>query len=122
MTRTELPWTIFHRGIRPVALGLSLATFVVLSSWVFHIKVVDIAFDTNIVGVVIGSIAGLSTLFAWFGWWLRNETFMRVQLITAAGVFTGIWAANISELLALCLAIIAGGSYLLEATARDVHG
>jgi len=112
-----------------VALGLSLATFVLMCAWLFGNDAGSI-FDGTRLGTLMAMLAGLSTLLAWLGWWSVNDSLMRTQLILASGVFAGRAAFlfidsglnHVAAWLSLCFAVIAGGSYLLEATARDVHG
>lgn len=127
MGRTELPWLVFDRLVRPYALAVSLAS---------GSLGVLIASDQSLYGVgrwsdTLAVIALLSTLLLWVGWWMgghRGDTLMRHGLLLTAGVFASravFMALTGSPAAAAFMgswALGSAGAYLLEATTgHDLH-
>jgi len=120
---TELPWTLWARPVKPLALSLALASAAVVAAN---------AADTGALGaspwgdVVAGMAAAVVVLLAG-GWAGRSQRAAELGLLLGAGLWTG-RAAAVAAVdgpgawpvwTSLAWAVAAGGAYLLERAAAD---
>lgn len=129
MASTELPWTAFHRQVRPFSFGLSLACATL--AWTDIIKrndLGDVLDNGSPEGWTIGTAAALCLLLLWAGFWVRSDRLMRWGLLGAAGVFAARSAFLLADRgwgftpfwISLSITVMAGGAWLLEkAAARN---
>ncbi len=122
MARTELPWLMLGRQVRPYALAVSLACLSVASG-VLGTEPPGERLDDTRGGMVIAASALAAASVLWVGWWGRSDAAMKLGLLASAGVFAaraavlagdrpqsqGLW-------LSLCWVLASAGAYLLEET------
>lgn len=124
MGRTELPWLLWGRHVRPLAFGLSLSCLTLLLLIVTGQSVWGVA-DAWAIGVAL--IAGAAAVALWAGFWLPSTTLMQHGLMLCAVAFAarGGWIVNAGHyttgaILTACLGwtftLMAGGAWLLERT------
>lgn len=114
-----LPWRMFDRTIRPFALSVSLATFV-LTIGILLNATVGVSLNGP-AGHFIAGASALTTALLWAGWWFRAMNLMTQGLLLAAGVWAAAGAAVllsgdnwVTGLVALCWCVASAGSWLLE--------
>ena len=127
MGRTELPWLLWDRHVRPFALAASAATFVM-----FLLIVTDQSVWADPTGNREGAVAvlaGGSTFLLWAGWWVPSTRLMQHGLMMCAvvfavrGTFIGLVGDNwLTALLSYCWTLGAGGAWLLERTTGTDRG
>ena len=122
MGRTELPWLLLGRHVRPLSLGISLAC-AVLVALILTSSSVWGAQDWWSLGVAI--IAGAATLALWAGFWVPSSVLMEHGLMMAAIAFgvrggyigsAGHWTlgSTLTACLSWTFVVMAGGAWLLE--------
>lgn len=120
---TELPWAWAGRPVKPVALGLAV---LLIGLTVYNALGTGALGDTLLShAVAVVSAVGAASLIA--GWWLRSQLMAEAGMIIAAFVLLARALAFVfmfgfndrSWLLSLSVAIIAGGSYVLERVSDD---
>lgn len=119
MTRTELPWLLWGRLVRPFPLAASLAcadlaVLIVTGSSVWG--------DTrDLWSVAVAALCVLAVVLLWAAWWGRSSALMSHGLLLVAAIFTmrsvyvwrvgdNFWTAGIG----FSIALAAAGAYLLE--------
>lgn len=114
-----LPWMLMKRTIRPYALAVSVASFVVFWSMITESGVGRTLEGPW--GKAIGVAALVSTLFLWFGWWGQWRFAMDQGLLLATAVWGAVAAITLMEggawvsgWLAFAWMIASGGAWLLE--------
>lgn len=122
MGRTELPWLLLGRHVRPLSLGISLSCAVLVAL---------ILTGSSIWGggdwwsVAVAVLAGAATLALWCGFWVPSGVLMEHGLMMGAIAFavrggyiaqTGNWTvgATLTAALSWTLTVMAGGAWLLE--------
>ena len=123
MGRTELPWLIAGRHVRPYAFAVSLATANLAAIILTNRSVWGTPGDAW--SLVVAAVAIGSTVLLWAGFWLRHSALMEhglllsVAVFTARGVYIGLvggsgawWTAGLS----FAWGIASGGAWLLERT------
>lgn len=124
MGRTELPWLLWGRHVRPLAFGLSLSC-AVLVALILSGGTVWGEVDTWSMGVAI--LAGAAAVALWGGFWVPSGALMEHGLMLACIAFTvrgtyighsGDWSvgSGLTAALSWSIAIMAGGAWLLERT------
>lgn len=124
MGRTELPWLLWGRHVRPLAFGLSMSC-AVLVALILTGSTVWGGFDAWSVGVAILAGAGAAAL--WAGFWVPSGVLMQHGLMMAAVAFavrgtyigtTGGWGTGptLTACLSWTFTVMAGGAWLLERT------
>jgi hypothetical protein len=126
VARTELPWLVWGRQVRPYALAVSLASanlFAVLatgkSAWA----------TGDSWSWALATLAFLATVLLWVGWWTKRDTYMQHGLAMSAVVFayrgayigltTDTTAGWMTAGLSLCWTVASVGAWLLESTTGD---
>lgn len=121
MAKTDLPWTFLGRRIKPFALAVAFATFVVSVAMTLNLAVGALLDGWQGDVVAIAGYTSVALLF--WGWWGRSCQ----GLVNGLLVTTGVWATvtsiiayetgfGVNTLLAFAWVIASGGSYLLEKT------
>ena len=126
--RQTLPWRILGRALRPYALAVSVATFVLCVAVIRGVAVGQLL--NGLPGLVIATTGGVSALLLWIGWWAESEQFMRWGLFWTTGVWSAatviMWLdvgfSSVSAMLAACWVIASGGAWLLEVSANREDG
>jgi len=127
MGRTELPWLLLGRHVRPLAFGLSLSCAVLVALILTGESVWGAADPWSLVMAVM---AGLATVALWAGFWLPprgSATLMEHGLMLACITFAarggwigaaGDWSigATLTACLGWTISVMAGGAWLLERT------
>lgn len=121
MGRTELPWLLMGRHVRPFALAASMASFTL-----FLLIATEQSVWLDATGRWEGAVAVLaagSTFLLWAGWWVPSTQLMQHGLIMCAvvfavrGTFIGLIGDNwLTAALSYCWTLGAGGAWLLERT------
>jgi hypothetical protein len=121
MARTELPWLLLGRMIRPYALAVSVATFALAAVILGGATVWGD--DRDVWSVASAALAVAATGLLWVGWWARSNAVMEHGLILSAvvfairGTYIGILSGNWwTALLSWAWTIASGGAWLLERT------
>ena len=119
MARTELPWMVAGRLVRPYALAVSLAAL-------FQgllIMTGSTTYGTSEWASIIAFSAFASTALLWVGWWAESTDLMQHGLLLSAGCFAARAAYVLLDSQAwmaagflACWSIASGGAFLLEAT------
>lgn len=124
MGRTELPWLLWGRHVRPLEFGLSLSCAVLVAL---------IGTGSSLWGspdpwsVAMAVVAGSATIALWVGFWVPSSTLMMHGLMLGAVAFAarggyigaaGDWStgATLTACLSWTISIMAGGAWLLERT------
>jgi hypothetical protein len=128
MGRTELPWLLWGRYLRPFSLALSLACLAIGWGTLSGATQQPGLTDTTM-GALIAVGAVLATALLWAGWWMHGhnpwaDAAMEHGLIIAAGVWVAravtvavaLGGINEGVILSLCWAFAAGSAWLLERT------
>lgn len=124
MTRTELPWLIAGRLVRPYALAVSLACATLGALIVTGQSRYGTGYWSHTVALLSFTAAAL----LWAGWWHSGHlgnALMRHGLLLSAGVFAArgtfmiLSGEPIAGAFVACWAVASGGAYLLEATSGD---
>lgn len=128
MTRTELPWLLLGRLVRPFPLAASVAcTLMSLNIWLGS----SIWGGTEDPLSAVTAVGGLvAAALLWGGWWGRSTALMQHGLMFVAVLFAmrgaTIWLEGnpITAGLSLSWTLAAGGAWLLERTTGgwDVYG
>lgn len=122
MARTELPWLLLGRHVRPLSLGISLSC-AVLVLLILTSSSVWGGQDWWSIGVAV--MAGAGTLALWCGFWVPSSVLMEHGLMLAAVAFAvrggyigaaGGWtmSATLTASLSWTFTLMAGGAWLLE--------
>lgn len=127
MARTELPWLLWGRRVRPVALGLTVAVGSVAFFLLTSRGGPGVSLDGTVQGFFVGGVAASSALLLTVGWFADSGRVMQVGLMGTAGVFAARatfvllddQGAIQSVALSAALLVIAAGSWILEATTGD---
>jgi hypothetical protein len=121
VARTELPWLLWDRLVRPFPFAASLANALLAANIVSGQSVFG---DTaDLWSTTTAAAAMLAAMLLWAGWWLRSSALMQAGLAatvivsvfrsTYIGLGTGGWlTAGISYAWGLA----AAGAWLLERT------
>lgn len=109
---------IFGRPFKPVAFGFTMSLLVLFWAGWYDRGALDGTFWGDLVGCAAFGIA--ATLSA--AWWFRSQRWSEYGLLATFVLY--FWYSftvslvnlevNVSGLIGLCLAVIAGGSWLLE--------
>lgn len=119
MTRTELPWLLMGRLVRPFPLAASLACLLTSINILSGSSVWGDG-DTLSLAAAVAGIAGFVLL--WVGFWARSTVAMQHGLMVTAVLFSAraatIWMEGnvLTALLAWCWTLAAAGAWLLERT------
>lgn len=119
MTKGDLPFRVFGRPLKPVALGLTLTMIIIAQS---NLRGVDRGTDYPL-STILGVLAVVSAITLAVGWFWDRQTIAEVGLLLTVGVYTtraafiqfstpwdqAIWFS-------LATVVIAGGAYMLEAS------
>lgn len=119
--RTVLPWLLLGRHVRPYALAVSVASFLLG---------VNILTGSTVWGnsgdpwSLLVAVAGfLACAMLWIGYWASHPTWLAHGLLVSAaafaarGAYIGLVGGNwITAALSLSWTLASGGAYLLEAT------
>lgn len=114
-------WDVLGRPLRPVALGLALLCAILA---VANATATD-AIGPSVWRHVVAVVAALDAVLFLAAWWTGRVAWMRVALLAAVGVHVaraaffvlvlGVSSLGVPDLWqGLAVAVIAGGSYLLE--------
>lgn len=115
-----LPWRVLGRVVKPYALAVSFATFVV--SWAILAGVAIGQLLDVWPGQLVGAGGFAAVLLLWAGWWAQRDDWMAAGLLVTVGVWSSLWAivlldttwSNVSGWLAFAWALASGGAWLLE--------
>lgn len=115
---TELPWMFAKRPVKPVALGLAV---VMIGLTIYNVLGLG-AFGDTLVASIVAVVAGASAVCLVAGWWARSQPMAEAGMLGAAFVLLARatffllteGVATRSWVLSAGVAVIAGGSYLLE--------
>lgn len=128
MARTELPWLLWGRHVRPFALAVSVATAclcgLILTGGSVWGSPVDVW------TLLVGMMSGTATIALWVGFWLPSRDWMLHGLMLAGVTFAvrGTWIAAVSGwttggllTAGISFSWVLGslGAYMLEATTGD---
>lgn len=111
----DLPWAVFGRRVKPLALAASLANLSIV------VGIPTIKFD-NTPALIVMSLAVVALLSFWVGWWCNTTRMVQVGLIltvglfAARGAFAGLtfgWMDH-EVWLSTSWCVAAGGAFLLE--------
>jgi hypothetical protein len=128
MSRTELPWLLWGRHVRPYSLAVSL--MMGMLAWYILIIGNDAGtlFDGRSIPAVIAGIAALlSFLLLWWGFWKQSGTAMKTGLLFSAGVMAARsvlvaiasgWSSQ-SVWFSMAWVVASSGAYLLELTTAE---
>jgi len=119
MTKGDLPFMLFGRPVKPLALALMLSTFTIFYTNVFLNS--DVAGGAY-VGDIVGFVAGFTCLMLFLGWVHKSQRVAEFGLLMATGVWVSraVVVAMVQgiEYYGLFLSVgwvmAAGGAYLLE--------
>lgn len=121
MARTELPWLLAGRVVRPYALAVSLASGNLAAVILSQRSVWGDPVDGW--SVIVAGLAMMATVLLWAGFWGRSSTLMQHGLLLTAaifaarGVYIGTAGGNwYTAGLSFCWTIASAGAYLLEST------
>lgn len=126
MARTELPWLLWGRYVRPFSLASAIgsaavAALICTSSTVW-------GDSRDVWSILIASVAALATVLLTVGFWANRSVPMQWGLALVAAVFAargtyiGLQGSWLTALLSWSWVVGAGGAHLLEATSADVRG
>ena len=118
MTRTELPWLLWGRLVRPFPLAASMAC---ADLFMLIVTGNSVWGDTrDWWSVTIAVLCVVAVVLLWVAWWGRSSALMSHGLLLVAGIFTmrsvyvwqvgSFWTAGIG----FSIAFAAAGAYLLE--------
>jgi hypothetical protein len=121
MSRMNLPWTLFNRPIKPVALVLMNTMFVI--SWV-AVTNAGVLHD-SIWGDILGAFSFVIAVAFFYAWYKASQRYAEWAMLAAFGVWGfRFWAiilingttafSSESAYLSLLWMLLAGGSWLLE--------
>jgi hypothetical protein len=120
MSKGDLPFTVFGRPVKPLAMALMVSTFTIFYS---NVVVNNDVAGGAYVGDIVGWTAGLTSLLLLLGWVHRSQRIAELGLLLA----TGVWVSRMAVVamtegvgyfgvwLSLGWVLAAGGAYLLEA-------
>lgn len=124
MARTELPWLFLGRKVRPYSFAVSFATAILSLTILTGSSVWGDEHDTW--SLIAASLAGLSTVLLWAGFWMPSSALMQHGLILSAVVFAvrGTYIGLVGEnwwtaVLSYAWTVASGGAWLLERTTGD---
>lgn len=115
-----LPVRILHRAIKPYALAVSFATFIV--SWsILAGAAIGQLLDT-FPGQLVGVAGFAAVMLLWVGWWCQREDLMTHGLLITVGVWSSVWAIvlldtewnNVSGWISFAWVLASGGAWWLE--------
>lgn len=122
MARTELPWLLWGRLVRPFPLAASLACANLAALIIAGRSVWGN--ETDEWSQATAALALAATVLLWAGWWARSSTLMAhglmacTVLFTMRGFYIGMVGDNwLTAGLSLAWAAAAAGAWLLERTA-----
>lgn len=126
MARTELPWLVRGRHVRPYAFAVSLAA-ATLFGLIASGETVwgqGSAWD----GAVL-TLSAASVLLLWLGFWRPSTALMQHGLMLTAvvfavrGAYIGLVGGNwLTAMLSFCWTVASGGAWLLERTTGERTG
>jgi hypothetical protein len=126
--RTELPWLLWGRHVRPYAFAVSL--MMGMLGWYILAVGNDAGtlFDGRTPPALIAGVAATtSCALLWAGFWLQSGSAMKTGLLLSAGVMfaravlvagASGWMAQ-SVWFSLAWVVASGGAYLLELTTAE---
>lgn len=115
VTTADLPWAVFGRRAKPLALAASIANLSVA------VGITENPF-TNIPYLIVTALALAGLIAFWSGWWLNNGRLVQVGLILTVGLFAARAAySGLAEgwldhevWLSFSWVLAAAGAFLLE--------
>jgi len=117
MSGVDLPWSIFGRRVKPLALAASVANMGIA------IGLYDSdSYFSQVPHLLVLVTAVSAVVMFWAGWWLNNVRLVSVGLLLTVGVFTARAAlASFTEgvaqpvfWLSVSWTVAAAGAFLLE--------
>lgn len=124
MARTELPWLVLGRKVRPYAFAVSLATAILALTILTGSSVWGDGGDPW--SLMAAALAALSTVLLWAGFWVPSNALMQHGLILSAVVFAvrGTYIGLVGDnwwtaALSWAWTVGSGGAWLLERTTGD---
>lgn len=119
--RTVLPWLLLGRHVRPYALAVSIASFLLGVNIVTGSTVWGNSADHWSIAVAFAGF--LASVLLWVGFWMMHPTWLAHGLLLSAaafaarGAYIGLVGDNwLTAALSFSWTIASGGAYLLEAT------
>jgi ABC-type Mn2+/Zn2+ transport system permease subunit len=117
-----LPWRVLGRIVKPYALAVSFATFVV--SWAVLAGVAIGQLLDTWPGQLVGAAGFGAVILLWAGWWAQRDEWMAHGLLVTVGVWSAVWAivlldtewSNVSGWLAFGWVLASSGAWALEVT------
>jgi hypothetical protein len=124
MGRTELPWLLWGRHVRPLAFGLSLSCAVLAA---LILSGGSVWGQVDPWSTMAATLAVLATAALWAGFWVPSGALMEHGLMLAAVSFAargayigaaGGWSlsSTLTAALSWTFVVMAGGAWLLERT------
>lgn len=111
----DLPWAVFGRRVKPLALAASVANLSIA------VGISEINFD-SVPALIVMTLAIIGLLSFWVGWWCNTTRMVQVGLILTVGLFATRGAFSGLSLgwmdhevwLSASWCMAAGGAFLLE--------
>lgn len=126
MGRTELPWLVAGRHVRPYAFAVSLAAATMFGLIISGDSVWGSGDEWA--GAVLALSAG-SVILLWLGFWKPSTRLMEHGLMMTAvvfavrGTYIGVTYGNwLTAMLSYCWTVASGGAWLLERTTGERIG